>query len=300
MRFALAVSSATRGAEIAFCTMLVSLPCEGRAVQEAEPHEMGQWAGPYDLDGGLTEGGSFVTGEITHAAVLPPSGPGVAETRVLFVCDPTSGVDCTDTPNPGATAPFGHFGRSYLWSPRTPSNVTKVAVHPAYPQDGSQDLFCGGHAFLADGDLLWMGGTDYDWTCVGAGFIGHREAWRLDTSQQVPVWSPASSTSEQMGIRRWYPTGTLLEDGNVLVTGNVGNAADPNGATRSEYRPGAGVGDWLNDEGNLEWDGVVETCANGGAGRMWDTRACTCSPRGRRSRRTATLLPASVRHGSSS
>ncbi len=47
MRIGSGAFAATRGAEIVVCSVLASLPCEGRAVQVVEPHEMGQWAGPY-------------------------------------------------------------------------------------------------------------------------------------------------------------------------------------------------------------------------------------------------------------
>ena len=166
------------------------------------PAQIGQWAGPYDLTDGLTEAGQYITGEIVHSAVLPPAAgfPDVA--RVVLCCDPTPALTCSGCE---ITSTGGQkFGRTYLWLPTLPSNAFPIAVPSYYPQDGSQDFFCGTHAFLPDGDLLWAGGTDFLVSGIvgagcpigtGCGFHGHPWAWRLATGQPVPIWVPSSGTN---------------------------------------------------------------------------------------------------------
>ncbi len=203
--------------------LMAALSVPSRA-QPAVPYQGGQWSLPYELGPSLTEDGdgnpttSWPTFEIAHMLLAPPAR-NVGEPRsdrVLLQCVP--GADCS-----GCTLPTTglKFGRLYRWTPRTPSNATLIPVPAAYPQDGSQDFFCGGHTFLGNGDLIWPGGTDRKRQCedcaLGYRFFGHKFAWRLDLGNWMPSWVAAG----QMGYERWYPTATLQNDGRPLVQGHT-------------------------------------------------------------------------------
>ncbi len=69
------------------------------------------------------------------------------------------------------------------------------------------DIFCSGHAALADGRLLVVGGYDSVNNIVGVA--------------DANIFDPATqkwTSLPKMAYRRWYPTATTLPDGRVLVT----------------------------------------------------------------------------------
>jgi hypothetical protein len=71
----------------------------------------------------------------------------------------------------------------------------------------SPDLFCSGHALLADGRVLVVGGFGGTGSTLG---IANAEIF--DPSNNG--WTAVPS----MTYRRWYPTATTLADGRILVT----------------------------------------------------------------------------------
>ncbi|MGC2322347.1 MAG: galactose oxidase-like domain-containing protein [Terriglobales bacterium] len=83
------------------------------------------------------------------------------------------------------------------------------------------DLFCSGHAFLADGRVLVVGGFN-----GGGNKIGIPNA---------EIFDPATNTwtaVPNMNFPRWYPTATTLSDGRIIVmagwnTGNHDNVGIP-------------------------------------------------------------------------
>ncbi len=99
----------------------------------------------------------------------------------------------------------GQVDHSRIWDPAT--NLIIAIPSPAH------DLFCCGHAFLADGRLLVAGGTKtYD-------YLGLKETTILDASappHHTP-WVPAP----HMGGGRWYPTLVTLPDGTVVVVSGI-------------------------------------------------------------------------------
>ena len=113
--------------------------------------------------------------------------------------------------------------------------MNQINVPPSYPADGSQDFFCGGHTFLKDGSLLWVGGTDVKGKCTTSinpncpfGFVGHRYAWRLLTDSINPTWVAASGPLGQgMGKDRWYGTATALHTGGGVVHGHTAGPGTP-------------------------------------------------------------------------
>ena len=83
------------------------------------------------------------------------------------------------------------------------------------------DLFCSGHAFLADGRVLVVGGFNGGGNKIG---IANAE-----------IFDPAANTwtaVPNMNFPRWYPTATTLSDGRIIVmagwnTGNHDNVGIP-------------------------------------------------------------------------
>ena len=89
-----------------------------------------------------------------------------------------------------------------LWDPATKA-ITKTPA-PSY------DLFCSGHAFLRNGDVMMVGGHIQD-------FVGENKLSVYNT--KAGTWD---QTLPQMNAGRWYPTATTLANGDVLmVSGDV-------------------------------------------------------------------------------
>ena len=124
---------------------------------------------------------------------------------------------------------------------------------PGYPTDGLQDFFCGGHAFLRDGSLLFANGTDAATPCSLCTFpnppcspYGSIGAWRLNTRGEPPSWMNATPTSSP--LPRWYPTVVELPDGKALVLGHYGfpNPTPLQEESRDEFTPTATAGSWAS------------------------------------------------------
>jgi PKD repeat protein len=105
----------------------------------------------------------------------------------------------------GRVLGWGHAGMPQIWDPAT-GNFTAVPS-PSL-------LFCSGQTFLADGRLLVTGG-------------------HLSDDHGIPdinLFSSGSSswsTSTPMARGRWYPTNTMLANGDVVIMAG----ADENGLT---------------------------------------------------------------------
>lgn len=98
-----------------------------------------------------------------------------------------------------------------LWDPATQS-VT-LLTKPGY------DVFCSGHAFLANGRLFVAGGH------IQNG-VGLRRASLYDPV--ADAWSTAADTPD-MNAGRWYPTVTTLANGDALVvSGSIDNTVGTN------------------------------------------------------------------------
>jgi galactose oxidase len=96
-----------------------------------------------------------------------------------------------------------HECTPYIWDPTTGELTPTPQPKRA---DGTKiNLFCSGHAFLPDGQLLVVGGhvTDGDGLDQACAYDYHTNTWTA-----LPV----------MNERRWYPTATALLDGTVLVS----------------------------------------------------------------------------------
>jgi plastocyanin len=95
-------------------------------------------------------------------------------------------------------AEAGYPLESRVWDPATFTMTT---------QNFGVDLFCSGHAFLADGRVCVMGGAP-------GGVV-----------RQTNIFDPIAETwtrVKDMSQTRWYPTAVTLEDGRILaVSGQV-------------------------------------------------------------------------------
>lgn len=205
------------------------------------PYITGQWAGPIHLD--MTEANTFSeTHEIAHSAVLPPPDTDHDLVRILFWNRiNTPGGDCVPGVPPCAPPGKAHlFGRAYCIDPNAvsiPRSMIRVEVdkeqgslNPGYDDwFGSQSLFCGGQAFLPDGDLLVLGGTDRPGQCsanscqsgLGVPGHGHTLVARLDTAIHPPEWMALDPLIE-LSVPRWYGSAISLEDGSIQVAGHTG------------------------------------------------------------------------------
>lgn len=113
----------------------------------------------------------------------------------------------------------GQVDHTRIWDPA--SGAIQTVASPAH------DLFCSHHAFLADGGLLTVGGTQ-EWGGVPAPrdhtehFRGLRTTtiFRPDTAPGVNPWAAAAPLNTERGRTTgggaWYPGVVTLADGRVF------------------------------------------------------------------------------------
>jgi hypothetical protein len=90
----------------------------------------------------------------------------------------------------------------------------------------SADLFCSGHALMADGRVLVVGGYGESSTTMG---IKNAEIFDPTTLGWTSV--------PDMQYRRWYPTATTLSDGRILVVAGWQTSANTNAGISEIYDP---------------------------------------------------------------
>lgn len=173
------------------------------------PAQRGQWEIPAYSSGAVG----------MHAALLDTN-------QVLFFAylEPTDEA-VIENPVPGD---FGESSVLNLWD---------HALHtPAYHGIGGTtqmpNIFCSGHALMADGRLLVAGGDREDQTRI----------------RSVHVVTPDGAGGSwqyvgQLDSGRWYPSAVTLPDGRVLVVGGEKRIAGDATFNRSYqiYDPGSGV-----------------------------------------------------------
>ena len=123
-------------------------------------------------------------------------------------------------------------------SPATPANIDRTALYDVNTMTATRisspttDVFCAGHAFLGDGRLMVVGGTE-SWGGTPPGgpggghehqhgnFGGHRACWIYNYRQQS--WTRAADLGFQVGPGRgggrWYPTVLTMSSGDLIAFG---------------------------------------------------------------------------------
>lgn len=101
--------------------------------------------------------------------------------------------------------------RPHIWDPKT-NTFTATAPAP-------YELFCAGHTLLSDGRVFIAGGHIAD-------FVGFNRAVIYDPSANAYTPLP------NMNKGRWYPSTTVLGNGDVLVT-----SGDVNGSSHTNALP---------------------------------------------------------------
>lgn len=131
------------------------------------------------------------TNSATHAALLP--------TNKIFIFGGSS-LDQDEFDHP--TLP-----RAEILDMTSPA----WQVHPLNCDRVSCDLWCGGHTFLADGRLLFVGGTSYYPPRPDPFYGGLKKAFLFDSFTET--WEQL----DDMQVGRWYPTLIRLADDRVLA-----------------------------------------------------------------------------------
>jgi len=101
------------------------------------------------------------------------------------------------------------------------------------------DLFCSGHAALADGRILVVGGYGGGGNNMG---IPNAEIFDPSTNSWTVV--------PKMAYSRWYPTATTLSDGRILVTGGWQTGEHTNAGIPEIYNPISNTWTQLSNSNN--------------------------------------------------
>jgi hypothetical protein len=107
--------------------------------------------------------------------------------------------------------PFAGPG-SEAWTIDPGTGATTSVIAPG-------NFFCGGQAFVPDGDLIVFGGTDERST--NDEFYGLPDVTRFDPDDRSWTRLP------DMSHGRWYPTATALPDGRILVSAGLDTDGEP-------------------------------------------------------------------------
>lgn len=103
----------------------------------------------------------------------------------------------------------------------------------------TQDVFCSGHAALADGRILVVGGYGESGNSIG---IATAEIFDSTTN----TWTSVPN----MSYKRWYPTATPLSDGRVLVTAGWQTTDHSNAGIPEIYDPSTNAWTKLTNANN--------------------------------------------------
>jgi hypothetical protein len=103
----------------------------------------------------------------------------------------------------------------------------------------SADLFCSGHALMADGRILVVGGYGESSTTMG---IKNAEIFDPTTLSWTAV--------PNMQYRRWYPNATTLSDGRILVVAGWQTSANTNAGISEIYDPASNTWSSLTNANN--------------------------------------------------
>lgn len=220
-RRVLCARPAYRRRHLARCPSPRAFPRSSRGIRAAEavPAADGRWAPPV-----------AVPTSAIHAILLPTG-------KVLWL---------------SKRASESAGGEAFLHDPA--EGTTRAVPPPDVPYpDGSvapANLFCSGHAQLADGRILVAGGNLAYRRSNEPGESWKGSRWLFTFNPWTETWTRQAT---DMAGGRWYPTVTTLPDGRALITGgwdesgnDVSNddlevftpSADPDGADGSVAKVG--------------------------------------------------------------
>lgn len=115
-----------------------------------------------------------------------------------------------DWPVYGKHVSLMHNGKVLLFSIGSNVHVWDPVTETFTPRPATfGDLHCAGHATLADGKVMVIGGVNVD------PFVGIKVAATFDPATES--WTQRTP----MRYARWYPTATTLPDGRLLATGGT-------------------------------------------------------------------------------
>jgi hypothetical protein len=151
-------------------------------------------------------------------------------------------------------------------TPALPANVDRTALFDVNSRGVTRtsspttDVFCAGHAFMGDGRLLVVGGTE-SWGGADAGgpggghghqhgnFGGHQACWVYNHHQNN--WRRAADLGFKTGVRegggRWYPSCLTLPSGDVATAGGHPSRRSNNWHENNlpeRYSPASNVWGW--------------------------------------------------------
>ncbi len=140
---------------------------------------------------------------LPNGKVLSVSGSSFRNTVVIKNAEPNpsfiEGVNVTD---------YDVINNTALLDPET-GKFERIASPPVQQYGEINDLFCSGHLQLADGNVLFVGGTGRYYP--GGAFTGSRQVnlynWKTGK------WSAAGQLKEG----RWYPSLISLADGKIVI-----------------------------------------------------------------------------------
>jgi hypothetical protein len=103
--------------------------------------------------------------------------------------------------------------------------AARIILDPP-PPSPNVDVFCSGHALMADGRFLQVGGTE---TFPQDSPPAHAHEGHFTGQKAADIFDPETlmwSRAQDMAHGRWYPTVVALPSGNLLVLGGHTDAQD--------------------------------------------------------------------------
>ena len=167
---------------------------------ELDPAQFGRW-----------DASASVTFPIVaiHAVMLPTG-------KVMIFAFPQS--------------PRQNSAQAWIWDPVTGVKTRKDPPAWLDPKDGqikAANIWCSGHTFTADGELVVFGGN-LEFESATSSWKGLNKVYTFN-----PFAPNGGSWQEQPDMRhgRWYPTGVRMADGRIPITSGLNEVGDLNPAT---------------------------------------------------------------------